>query len=89
MPVYDYSCGDGHTVERREGYETVSINCPYCGQPSYRRAVYREQYTRTESGGMQGKMGRAGTLSEGAERFGRNSNTIKKETGVKSGLGLR
>jgi len=38
---------------------------------------------------MQGRMGRAGTISEGAERFGRNSNTIKKETGHESGLGLR
>jgi len=85
MPLYEYSCSLGHTTEARRGYEDVKIECPLCGD----MAVYADQYTRTDSGGMQGRMGRAGTLSEGAERFGRNSNTIKKETGHESGLGLR
>jgi hypothetical protein len=38
---------------------------------------------------MQGRMGKAGTIPESVERYARNSATIEKETGNKSGLKLR
>ena len=89
MPIYLYSCRYGHTNQQRRGLDDNSISCPDCGEMAFRHEVYTDQYTRTESGGMQGRMGKSGTISEDAERFGRNSLTIKKETGADSGLGLR
>lgn len=89
MPLYDFTCGCGHTVESRQGYEDSTIACPVCGGMAYREACYLEQYTRTDSGGMQGRMGKAGTIPESIERYARNSATIERETGNKSGLKLR
>jgi len=91
MPFYDYSCRLGHTTESRESYETAKIKCPDCGDTAYRLAVYQSQYTRTESGGMSGGMGRprSEVVSSAAERVARNSRTIKKETGIESGPVLR
>ena len=89
MPLYDYRCPNRHTTEARGGLEESSTPCASCGEPAQRQAVYVDQYTRTDSGGMQGRMGKAGTLAEGAERLARNSMTIEKETGQKSGPVLR
>ena len=89
MPLYIYVCRLGHETEQRRGLEESSIPCPRCNATAPRQAVYVEQYTRTDSGGMQGRMGKAGALSEGAERLARNSMTIAKETGQKSGPVLR
>ena len=89
MPLYDYVCALGHTTEARRGIDVTVIRCSLCGGTAHRQAIYTDQYTRTDSGGMQGKMGKAGTLSEQAERYARNSDTIRKETGRRSGLGLR
>lgn len=89
MPLYIYVCRLGHETEQRRGLEESSIPCPRCGDTAPRQAVYVEQYTRTDSGGMQGRMGKAGTISEGMERYARNSMTIEKETGNQSGLKLR
>ncbi len=89
MPRYDYQCSNGHTTEARRGMNVTSISCPLCGGTAHRVPVYEEQYTRTDSGGMQGRMGKAGTIPESVERYARNSATIEKETGNKSGLKLR
>ena len=89
MPIYDYRCSLGHTTEARRGVEVSSLPCPLCGGSAHRVPVYESQYTRTESGGMQGKMGRVDNLSEGAERVARNSEAIEKTTGKKSGPRLR
>jgi len=51
MPYYDYACSLGHTTESREGYDTVKITCPRCGDKAYRLAVYAYQSTITETGG--------------------------------------
>ena len=48
-PWYDYSCSLGHTTESREGYDTIKIRCPDCGELAFRLAVYREQGIVTES----------------------------------------
>ena len=89
MPTYIYHCQCGESIEARRGLEDYFIPCDLCGGTAHRQSVYTDQYTRTDSGGMQGKMGKAGTLSEQAERYARNSDTIRKETGRRSGLGLR
>ncbi len=89
MALYDYACSLGHTTEARRGMDVTVISCPFCGDIAPRQAVYAEQYTRTDSGGMQGRMGKAGTIPESVERYARNSATIEKETGNKSGLKLR
>ena len=89
MPTYIYVCRLGHETQQRRGLEESSISCPFCGDTAPRQAVYAEQYTRTDSGGMQGRMGKAGTIPESVERHARNSATIEKETGNKSGLKLR
>jgi len=89
MPLYDWSCRNGHTVEGRGGYEESSRPCGYCGETAYRHACYEEQYTRTETGGRGGRLGSSKKLTEGEERYARNTDTILKETGVKSGVGLR
>jgi putative FmdB family regulatory protein len=89
MPLYDYHCPKCRWFEARRGVEDYFTPCPQCGTSAKREAVYAEQYTRTESGGMQGRMGKAGDLSEGAERIARNSMAIEKETGRKSGPVLR
>ena len=89
MPLYDYKCPACGYFEARRGLEDALIPCPQCGETAKREAVYAEQYTRTDSAGMQGRMGKAGDLSESAERFARNSDTIRKETGHRSGMGLR
>ena len=71
----------------RQGYDVSAIPCPACGESAHRLPVYQEQYVFTESGGRSGKMGRAGSqvVSAAAESVARNSATIEKETGVKSG----
>jgi putative FmdB family regulatory protein len=51
MPLYDYSCRNGHTVEERRGYDDDIILCPLCGDTAQRHAVYRYQSTITETGG--------------------------------------
>jgi putative FmdB family regulatory protein len=91
MPTYDFKClkCNDWFEERHCSFEDVFRPCPVCGTNSKRAELYDSQYTRTESGGMQGRMGKAGTLSEDAERFARNSDTIRKETGHLSGMGLR
>ena len=89
MPLYDYSCRAGHTTEQRGNYDTVVIRCPVCRRNAYRHAAYEEQYTRTESGGRSGRLGSSVKLTEGQERNARHSDTILKETGAKSGIGLR
>ena len=89
MPLYDFLCECGEITEKRQGYDVAVIPCPLCGGSAKRQAVYLEQYTRTESGGMQGKMGSSHKLAEGAERVARNSVAIEKETGQKSGPRLR
>jgi putative FmdB family regulatory protein len=89
MPTYDYRCKCGEITEARRGVEVSSLPCPLCGGTAHRVPVYEEQYTRTDSGGMQGRMGKAGTIPESVERYARNSATIEKETGNKSGLKLR
>ena len=43
MPVYDYACADGHKTERKESIDQEEIECPRCGSPARRLAVYREQ----------------------------------------------
>ena len=48
-PWYDYACSLGHTTESREGYDTIKIKCPSCGEMAFRLAVYREQGIVTES----------------------------------------
>ena len=89
MPTYDYRCKCGEVTEARRGLEDYFIPCASCGETAHRVPVYQEQYTRTDSGGMQGRMGKAGTIPESVERYARNSATIEKETGNKSGLKLR
>ena len=89
MPLYDFSCLNGHTVEARGGYEESSRPCEFCGETAYRHAAYLDQYTRTETGGRGGRLGSSKKLTEGEERYARNTDTIKKETGFKSGVGLR
>ncbi len=89
MPIYDYRCECGEVTEARRGLEDYFIPCPLCGDTAKRVPIYEEQYTRTDSGGMQGRMGKAGTIPESVERYARNSATIEKETGNKSGLKLR
>lgn len=89
MPLYDYTCRLGHTEEARGGYEESSRPCGLCGEAAFRHAAYEEQYTRTETGGRGGRLGSSKKLTEGEERYARNSDTIKKETGFKSGVGLR
>ena len=90
IPIYDYSCACGEVTEKLwQRVEDSSILCPACGHSARRVEVYESQYTRTDSGGMQGRMGKAGTIPEGVERYARNSATIEKETGNKSGLKLR
>ena len=89
MPRYDYKCPQCGYFEARRGVEDSFTPCPQCGEPAKREAIYTEQYTRTDSAGMQGRMGKAGDLSEQAERYARNSDTIRKETGRRSGMGLR
>jgi putative FmdB family regulatory protein len=91
MPTYDYYCPKCKEwfEKMNRSFDEASYPCPLCGTNAKRAEVYEEQYTRTESGGMQGRMGKAGTLSEGAERMARHSDTILKETGRRSGMGLR
>lgn len=90
MPLYNYWCSScDELTEERRGYEDYLISCSLCGGTAHRQAVYESQYTRTDSGGMQGRMGKAGTIPESVERYARNSATIEKETGDKSGLKLR
>ena len=94
MPTYDYHCpkcprSEAWFEERHRSFGDVTWPCPICGTTAKRAELYDSQYTRTESGGMQGRMGKAGDLSEQAERMARNSDTIRKETGHKSGMGLR
>ena len=89
MAIYQYVCRNGHSTEKRGGYDLNVISCPYCSEQAYRVAVYPDQYAFTESGARGGRMGRAGKLPEHLERSARNSETIKKETGVESGFGLR
>lgn len=50
MPLYEYNCPDGHTVEVRQGIEVKSILCPACGKPALRAEFYREQTVITETG---------------------------------------
>ena len=89
MPLYSYTCSLGHTTDLRAGLDQMKIACPYCPERAYRHACYPDQYVFTESGGRGGRLGRAGKLTESQERYARNSNTIEKETGIKSGIGLR
>ena len=89
MPLYDWNCPNGHTTEARGGYEESSRPCEVCGVAAYRASCYVDQYTRTETGGRGGRLGSSKKLSEGEERYARNTDTIKKETGFKSGVGLR
>ena len=94
MPTYDFCCskckGSNKWFDKRDcSFDLDSWPCPVCGTNAKRAELYEEQYTRTDSAGMQGRMGKAGTLSEQAERFARNSDTIRKETGNRSGMGLR
>jgi hypothetical protein len=90
VPRYNYWCSScDELTEERRGYEDYLIPCSLCGGTAHRQAVYESQYTRTESGGMQGRMGRVDNLSEGQERVARNSEMIEKETGQKSGPRLR
>ena len=49
MPFYEFTCQSGHTTEARRSYEDTSINCPSCGEPAQREAVYRSQGIITES----------------------------------------
>jgi len=88
MPLYEYVCRLGHMTERRAGYDDSSILC-FCADLAFRVPAYPDQYVFTESGGRGGRLSRAGKLSEGQERYARNSDTILKETGFKSGAGLR
>ena len=91
MPIYNYycqKCSDWFD-EMHRSVEDATWPCPVCGTNAKRAELYAEQYTRTDSAGMQGRMGKAGDLSEQAERFARNSDTIRKETGHHSGMGLR
>ena len=51
MPLYTYTCVEGHVTEHRGGYDDVKIPCPWlqgtsrqkCQLPAKRNAVYREQ----------------------------------------------
>jgi len=49
MPFYDYTCGNGHTTEKRAGMDVVSILCPDCGGLAHRESVYLP-YLVTETG---------------------------------------
>ncbi len=50
MPIYDYSCSEGHTTEKRAGINVNLIPCPACGLPAQREAVYLDQAVFTETG---------------------------------------
>lgn len=89
MPLYEYVCPHGHMTEARGRLEESSRVCSLCPETAHRVPAYEDQYVFTESGGRGGKLGRSQKLTEGQERYARNSNTILKETGVKSGVGLK
>ena len=36
MPLYDFTCPDGHVTEKRASYDTEAIPCA-CGQPAPRQ----------------------------------------------------
>ena len=36
MPIYDFSCEDGHLVESRQGYDVTKISCPICNRSASR-----------------------------------------------------
>ncbi len=50
MPTYNFTCRDGHTVEKRAGISCDLIPCPICGLPAQREAVYQDQAVFTETG---------------------------------------
>jgi hypothetical protein len=39
--IYDFTCTQGHTVERRASITTVSVDCPECGGVANRSQVNR------------------------------------------------
>ena len=94
MPLYDYTCRLGHTVEERQGVEESSIPCPLCGETAFRQSVYRG----TQIINRTGDIGRPVTWEEKRqreqngytmERVSNNSKRIAAETGEKHGPGLR
>lgn len=43
MPVYDFTCQDGHQFTRRAGYSVEVALCD-CGEPARRAAFYRPNF---------------------------------------------
>ena len=49
-PLYDFSCRNGHTTEKRTNYSVEFITCPLCGEFAERESVYYNQSIVTETG---------------------------------------
>lgn len=86
MPRYDYRCALGHVTERVAGYEDRSILCR-CGDIAYRQAVYRDQFTITETGAVYGARDRQrrNHLGDKLEDLRKNSASATKESGTPTG----
>jgi len=54
MPFYYFVCEAGHKTELRKNYDVSEVECPVCGKPAYREAIYRDQYLVTETGMKMG-----------------------------------
>lgn len=56
MPLYDYSCEEGHTTELRQSIRDRAdrILCPLCGKPALRVPFYLSQTVITETGAKSG-----------------------------------
>ena len=40
MPLYDYVCAHGHSVELRQPMEVAIVQCELCGEEAWRVAVH-------------------------------------------------
>ena len=87
MPYYNFSCDCGHVTEARRGYDETTVDCEACGATARRVPVYREQFTITETGAVQGRHDRTrrNHLGEKLELLRRNSVETKRETGTDTG----
>ena len=51
VPLYNYVCAKGHTMELRGGYGDSAIRCPSCGKTAKREPYSGVPYSKTETGG--------------------------------------
>lgn len=87
MPLYDFVCRLGHATEERQGVNVSAIPCPLCGESSFRQAVYYEQYTITETGGVKSPSDRSrrNHAGEKLNRLFHTQRETQRETGDTKG----